>query len=165
MAADQAQTQRKRGRPSKKGNLDLKKVEKLARMGWTDAQMADFFDVDERTWHRWKAADEEFRQALKEWKDEADARVERSLYERATGYSHPDVHISNYQGHITITPVIKRYPPDTTAAIFWLKNRKPAEWRDKQEQQHEANDTLAQLLREISRQGSAAPIATQSKIR
>ena len=71
----------------------------------------------------------------------------------------------NFPRAIVLGARARGYPPDTTAAIFWLKNRKPAEWRDKQEQQHEANDTLAQLLREISRQGSAAPIATQSKIR
>ncbi len=46
------------------------------------------------------------------------------------GYSHPAVHVSNYQGDITLTPITKHYPPDTVAAIFWLKNRQPAKWRD-----------------------------------
>lgn len=125
-----------RGRPSKKSKLDLKQVERLARKGWTDEEMAAFFEVDTRTWLRWKAADEEFCQALKEWKDEADSRVERSLYERANGYSHPDVHISNYQGDVTITPIIKHHAPDTTACIFWLKNRDPKNWRDKVDVNH-----------------------------
>ena len=127
------------GRPSKKQHLDLTQVEKVARKGWTDEEMADFFGVDRRTWYRWKADDEEFCHALKQWKDEADERVERSLYERAMGYSHPDVHVSNFQGEITLTPLTKHYPPDTTAAIFWLKNRRPEQWRDKQEHAHTGN--------------------------
>lgn len=148
------------GRPSKKPGIDMAMVGKLARMGWTDAQMADFFGVAEATWYRWKAEDDQFSEALKDWKVEADARVERTLYERALGYSHPDVHISNYQGEITVTPITKHYPPDTTAAIFWLKNRRPAEWRDKQEVQHDATDAFAKAIAEISRQGSAVPVAT-----
>ena len=126
-------TQRKPGRPSKKATLDLKQVEQLARKGWTDAEMARFFEVDRATWYRWKAQDDKFCDALKEWKRQADARVERSLYERAIGYEHPDVHISNYQGAVTLTPIQKFYAPDTTAAIFWLKNRDPENWRDKQD--------------------------------
>lgn len=55
------------------------------------------------------------------------------MFERATYYSHPDTHISNFQGDITVTPLTKHYPPDTTACIFWLKNRKPKDWRDKVE--------------------------------
>lgn len=124
------------GRPSKYDTLDMEKVEALARRGWTDQEMADFFNVDRATWYRWKADKQEFCDALKAWKDEADHRVERSLYERALGFSHPDVHISNYQGEITKTDIIKHYPPDTTAAIFWLKNRKPEDWRDKQQHEH-----------------------------
>lgn len=123
----------KGGRPSKKAQVDLRAVAKLARRGWTDIEMADFFGVGITTWKRWKGEDEKFRTALKDWKREADERVERSLYERACGYSHPDVHVSNYQGDVTLTPIDKHYPPDTTAGIFWLKNRDPARWRDKQE--------------------------------
>lgn len=127
------------GRPSKKSKLNLKQVEGLARKGWTDREMAAHFEVDERTWLRWKAEDEKFCQALKVWKDEADSRVERSLYERATGYSHPDVHASSYQGSVTLTPIVKHYPPDTTAMIFWLKNRQPAQWRDKVDHEHSSD--------------------------
>ena len=95
--------------------------------------MADFFDVTEQTWNNWKKQHEAFFESLKDWKAEADHKVERGLYERATGYEHPDVHISNYQGEITITDIVKHYPPDTTACIFWLKNRAPNEWRDRKE--------------------------------
>lgn len=124
---------RKKGRPSKFDTLDLKQVEKVARRGWTDADMADFFGVTERTWNNWKVAHDTFFQSLKEWRAEADERVERSLYERATGYSHPEDKIFNDGGEPLVVPTRKHYPPDTTAAIFWLKNRQPEKWRDKTE--------------------------------
>lgn len=121
------------GRPSKRAGLDLTQVERLARKGWTDEEMAAFFEVDRATWYRWKAKDQRFCDALKDWKQEADSRVERSLYERAIGYEHPDMHVSSYQGQVSLTPIQKKYAPDTAAAIFWLKNRDPENWRDKQE--------------------------------
>lgn len=121
------------GRPSKFTGLNLVQVKKVAARGWTDREMADFFKVAVSTWNNWKVDHPDFLESLKAWKAEADQRVERSLYERATGYSHPDTHISNYQGAIIVTHIIKHYPPDTTAAIFWLKNRDPENWRDKTE--------------------------------
>lgn len=108
-------------------------AEKMSHMGATDADLAQAFGVCVATIRTWKSVHEEFSSALKLGKAAADARVERSLYEKACGYSHPDTHFSAYDGHVTETPTVKHYAPDTTAAIFWLKNRKPAEWRDKQE--------------------------------
>lgn len=145
----------KRGRPSKKDGLDLKQVEKLARRGWTDLEMARFFEVDQATWYRWKAADEAFCEALKEWKAEADAQIERSLYERAKGYSHPEDKIFVDKGEPVIVPTTKHYPPDTTAMIFWLKNRQPERWRDKQELDHSGN-LAVQIVRFSDGDGKAA---------
>lgn len=136
------------GRPSELTTIKMNQVEMLAKAGWTDAQMSKFFGVTEKTWNNWKKASPEFFQSLKAWKAEADHLVERSLFERATGYSHDDVHVSSHQGEVTLTPIRKHYPPDTTAAIFWLKNRKPAEWRDKKAVD-DSSDTLKSLLRQI----------------
>lgn len=138
------------GRPSKYDSIDLKQVEKLARMGWTDMQMAEFFEVDVRTWHRWKGEHEKFCHSLKDWKDEADKVVERSLYERAIGYSAPEDKIFNVDGEALIVPTIKNYPPDTTAAIFWLKNRQKEQWRDKQEIDHRSGDGTMSPTRKAS---------------
>lgn len=104
---------------------------KLCRLGATDIEIADFFAVDVRTLYRWKSDYEEFCQALKEAKAEADTRVQESLYHRATGYSHDAVKIFNGQDGVVTVPFREHYPPDTTAAIFWLKNRQPDRWRDK----------------------------------
>ena len=104
--------------------------------GATDVELADFFGVSVRTLYRWKNNFPEFCQALKASKAPADERVERSLFERAVGYERDEVDIRVVGGEIVQTPVRRFYPPDTTAAIFWLKNRRPAEWRDKIDHDH-----------------------------
>ncbi|WP_420465605.1 helix-turn-helix domain-containing protein [Panacagrimonas sp.] len=125
-----------RGRPSKFKDEMVDQARKLANKAFTDAEVAEFFNIPRTTLYRWMNDHPELRDALKLGKVAADERVERSLYERATGYSHPDVHVSNYQGAVTLTPINKVYPPDTTAMIFWLKNRRPEEWRDKVDHEH-----------------------------
>lgn len=123
------------GRPSKYKREFVKQAAKLCEIGATDEDLADFFDVSIRTIANWKAAYPEFLQALKAGKDQADDRVERSLYQRAVGYSYDALHFSSFQGAVTATPYREHCPPDTTAQIFWLKNRRPDQWRDKQIQE------------------------------
>lgn len=121
------------GRPSKFKKEFVKQAEKLCTLGATDEDLADFFTVSIRTISHWKAGHPEFLQALKAGKDQADDRVERSLYQRAVGYSYDAVHFSSFQGEVTETPYREHCPPDVTAQIFWLKNRKADEWRDKRD--------------------------------
>ena len=124
----------KKGRPSKYDEIDLEKVRKLAEMGWSDLQMSDFFGIHVATWYRWKLEHEDFCDALKNWKEHADERVERTLYERALGYSHTEDKIfKDSEDNPLIVPTVKHYPPDPTSMIFWLKNRQPDKWRDKRE--------------------------------
>lgn len=126
---------KKRGQPSKFEKVkDI--VIRLAKYGLTDKQMAEVIGVTEQTVNNWKKANPSFFESLKSEKEIADAKVERSLFERATGYSHAEDKIFNDNGQALVVPTIKHYPPDTTAAIFWLKNRKPAEWRDRQDIEH-----------------------------
>lgn len=104
--------------------------------GATDQELADEFGVSVRSIYRWKNEHPEFCHALKLGKELPDTRVERSLYERALGYERDEVDIRVVNGEIVQTPIRKFYPPDTTAAIFWLKNRKPEEWRDRTVTEH-----------------------------
>lgn len=120
-------------RPSKFNPAFCEQATKLCRLGATDPALADFFEVSESTLSKWKVDYPQFSEALKAGKALADAEVGERLFQRATGYSHPDVHISNYQGEVTKTEIVKHYPPDTTACIFWLKNRRPDVWRDRME--------------------------------
>jgi len=130
------------GRPSKFKPEFVEQAEKLCRLGATDIEIADFFGIDVRTLHRWKGTHPEFCHSLKTGKEEADERVERSLYVRANGYEHDEVDIRVLNGEIVQTPIRKFYPPDTTAAIFWLKNRRPEQWRDKVETAVTGNMTI-----------------------
>ena len=118
-------------RPSKYREEFPKQAYKLCLIGATDAQLANFFEVNPDTIYEWKKVHEEFSESLKRGKSVADGVIAESLFKRAKGYSHKAVHISNYQGEITQTDIIKEYPPDTTACIFWLKNRQSEMWRDK----------------------------------
>jgi len=118
-------------RPSKFKPEFVEQARKLANLGATDREIADFLEVDERTINRWKSDYPEFCQSLKVGKEAADDRVEQALYRRALGYSHDAIKIAvNAQGEVTQVPFVEHHAPDTTAAIFWLKNRKPGEWRD-----------------------------------
>lgn len=118
------------GRPSKFRQEFVAQAEKLCRLGATDEEVAEFFEVDVRTVYRWKAENPAFCQSLKVGKNEADDRVERSLYARALGYKHEAVKMFQAGGAIISERYTEHYPPDTTAAIFWLKNRRPDSWRD-----------------------------------
>ena len=117
-------------RPTKFKEEFIAQAEKLCKLGATDVEVADFFEIEVRTLYRWKAENEAFCQALKVAKEVADDRVERSLFARANGYEHDEVDIRVIDSKVVQTPIRKYYPPDTTAAIFWLKNRKSKEWRE-----------------------------------
>lgn len=121
------------GRPTEYQESYNEQVEKLCKLGATDAEIGDFFGVTEQTINNWKTAHPDFFESIKKGKIIADSNVAQSLYHRATGYSHEDVDLKMYEGQIIETKLIKHYPPDSTAAIFWLKNRRSKEWRDKQE--------------------------------
>lgn len=131
------------GRPSSYKKEYVAQAAKLAALGATDADMANFFEVAISTFSLWKVKHEEFSEALKGAKEVADVRVETALYNRAMGYSHEDMDIRVVDGAVVMTPTIKHYPPDTTAAIFWLKNRKPDEWRDKRDIEHSGQIDLS----------------------
>jgi hypothetical protein len=126
---------RRPGRPSKYDSGYIASfpvlAHELALLGLKDEEMCRVFGVSIQTFHNWKEAHSEFVEALKTGKDPADGKVVASLFHRATGYSHEDVDIRVIDGEIVQTPLIKHYPPDSTAMIFWLKNRQRALWRDK----------------------------------
>lgn len=119
---------------------------KLCKLGATDNQLADFFEVNESTINLWKIKHPVFSKSLKLGKEQPNENVVRSLYNRAMGYSHADNDIRVVNGEIVITPIIKHYPPDSTAIIFFLKNRIPEEWRDKPNAETGDTDMAEALL-------------------
>lgn len=124
------------GRPTDYKPEYAEQAKKLCEIGATDIELADFFDVDVRTIYRWKHNHDDFCQAVCVGKDALDARVERSLYQRAVGYTFESEKVFNYQGEVVRAPTREHVPPDSSAALNWLKNRQPDKWRDKQEVEH-----------------------------
>jgi hypothetical protein len=149
------------GRPPKyDAKVTAEQAYKLCLLGATDDDMADFFEVDQRTINRWKNDHPEFCQALKDGKRAADAKVASALFHRAIGYSHPEDKIFNDQGAAMVVPTTKHYPPDTTAGIFWLKNRDKERWRDSKDIEHgtKEGDPIRDLIETISgKVGSLRP--------
>jgi len=134
----------KAGRPTKYKSEYDDQAYKYCLLGATNERLGELFEVDSSTINDWIAKYETFSAAVKRGRVIADAEVAQSLFHRAKGYSHPDVHISNFQGEITKTETVKHYPPDTAAGFIWLKNR--AKWRDKQEVEHSGKLSLEQLV-------------------
>ena len=129
---------KKVGRPTSYNDEYAEQARKLCLLGATDKEMADFFGVSVTTVDNWKKNIPEFVGALKEGKVQADVDVANSLYQRATGYEWTEqqaikVKVGQYEEKVELVEVRKATPPDTTAGIFWLKNRRKADWRDKQE--------------------------------
>lgn len=121
------------GRPTKYDESLNEQVEKLAKLGATDTELSDFLNIAESTLNLWKIEYPEFSESIKKGKIIADSNVADRLYQRAMGFEHDSEEIKVSDGEVIRVPVRKIYPPDSTAAIFWLKNRRGKEWRDKQE--------------------------------
>lgn len=121
------------GRKSQYQDKFAAMARKACEAGFTDVELGDLLGVTERTINVWKLEHLEFASALKLGKAVVDDRVEKSLFARATGYEHDEIDIRVIEGEIVQTQIRKRYPPDPTSMIFWLKNRRKDEWRDKVE--------------------------------
>lgn len=127
---------KKGGRPTLFKDEYVDMAERLCLLGLTDVELAKAFDVHVDTIYEWKNVHPKFSEALKAGKEMADAEVAKKLFKRATGYSHDAVKIvaDARTGAEHIVPYTEHYPPDTTACIFWLKNRQRDKWRDRVDQ-------------------------------
>lgn len=126
------------GAPSKYKEEYADQGYKLCLLGFTDTQMAEFWEVCEATINNWKIEHPEFLESIKKGKAIADADVAVSLHSRAMGYSHPeDKILSNptNPNEPIIVPTTKHYPPDTTACAIWLNNRQRGYWSQKPHEQ------------------------------
>ena len=140
---------KKRGRKSEYRIEYADQALKLCLLGATDKELSEFFSVSEQTLIKWKKDYPEFLESLKKGKNIADANVASRLYNRAIGYNCKATKFATSNGKITDSKeFIEHYPPDTTAAIFWLKNRQPEKWRDKKEV--DANVNLGDELESLT---------------
>lgn len=104
-------------------------VEGWARDGLTDEQIAKNLGIAYSTFREYKNKYSALSAALKKGKEVVDYEVENALLKRALGYEYDEI---TYENGEEVKRVTKQVAPDTTAQIFWLKNRKPDKWRDKQ---------------------------------
>lgn len=112
----------------------------LAVKGLTNPEIAKAMGIATSTFNKWRTEHEELEDAVQTGKGIADAKVERSLFQRATGYTYEErkvvTEIDPRTGETKparIEKTTKVVPPDTTAQIFWLKNRRPKDWRDRRD--------------------------------
>lgn len=113
------------------------RLEAWARDGLTDEQLAAKLGITATTLYDWKSKYPVISEALKRGKEVVDVEVENALLKRAMGYEYTETRTETTEDGMTRTVVTqKAMPPDTTAQIFWLKNRRPAVWRDKQQVEH-----------------------------
>ena len=123
-------------------------LEGWARGGLTDEQIAKNMGIAPSTLYEWKKKSKEFSESLKKGKEVIDFEVENALLKRALGYEYEE---ETYENGILTKKVKKQVPPDTTAQIFWLKNRKPNNWKDRVEtdEDREAVANASQVIAKI----------------
>lgn len=110
----------------------LLKIQGWARDGLIDKQIAHNMGVSWTTLKSWKNKFPELAEALQKSKEVVDREVENALFKRALGYWVTETKTTTYaDGTEKVEEIRKHIAPDTTAQIFWLKNRKPDQWREK----------------------------------
>lgn len=115
----------------------ITRLEAWARDGLTDEQLAAKIGITATTLYDWKKKYPVISEALKRGKEVVDVEVENALLKRAMGYEYTETRTeTSDDGTVKTIVMQKTMPPDTTAQIFWLKNRRPAVWRDKQQVEH-----------------------------
>lgn len=121
-------------------------IEGWARNGLTIEQIAKNLGISKVTFYKYISEHTELSERLKKGKEVVDIEVENALLKRALGYKVDEITkelITDEETGISelkVTKIVtKEVAPDTTAQIFWLKNRKPEEWRDKKDVKHEGN--------------------------
>lgn len=139
-----------KGRPTKyNSKFHPKLIALLAAQGLTDEQMAKELEITTATLYTWYNKHKDFLEAKKRGKEHPDDLVEAAVFKKATGYRYTEESTSR-DGIVSLE---KQAHADTTAAIFWLKNRRPEKWRDKQEIAHTINKEAIDELKDIYEEG------------
>lgn len=168
------------GRPEKFAIINQEQLRQLIVSGWDDAQVSRFFGITEQTFNNYKIKYPKFFDALKDWKKEADLKVEKALFQRAIGYEYDEVTYEKSntgglgivlsKGEVQAVKheptsktkiVVKQVAPDVTAQIFWLKNRQKEQWRDVQDH-HYSGEVVLKTMGSLADQYRKNPLNQQS---
>ena len=128
------------GRPSKYEARFTGLAYQFALLGASQAKLAEALDVSLFTVEEWLRTKPKFSREWRRGKDQADAAVTKSLFQRAIGYSHPAVKIFIHEGEVIKVPYVERYAPETAAATFILTNRQRELWKTRQSTEHTGAD-------------------------
>ena len=133
----------------------LIKIEGMARDGLVNEQIAHNMGIHASTLYEWQNKFNEIKEALKKGKEVIDRQVENALLKRALGYEYEEKKVvqekdKNGKDRIRIEKTTKMISPDVTAQIFWLKNRKPVDWRDRYETKNEIVDSIDVNIKTVS---------------
>ena len=147
----------------------LLRIQGWARDGLTEAQICHNIGIGRTTLHRWKKACPALQEHLKKGREVVDILVENALLKSALGYTYDEVKTETFpDGTQKVTHTIKEVLPNSTAQIFWLKNRKPKEWRDRREtavqvQEQDVQETAKRIQGFLDGMDSKAKDAGEAK--
>jgi hypothetical protein len=121
------------GRPTLYKPEHAERARELCARGATGHDLAGRFGVARSTIGQWIACHPEFAEAVQQGRDVADATAVESLFTRVTGYNHQAEKVVFHRGEPRTATYTAHVPPETRACMFWLRNRRPEDWRAKAE--------------------------------
>lgn len=137
------------GRPPKYKPEYAKIAKAMIKRGALISELASLFGVANSTIHLWQQTYPEFMEAFIEINESYDARIERCLAERALGYTFDAVKYFHFQGNVVAQPYREHVPPDITAIKLWLGQRKPEQWRVRDEVEVNANEAFVEIWKRL----------------
>lgn len=149
----------KMGRPTKFDPSSLENVTRMCLLGYTDQQLAKYFDVSVDTIELWKKNRHDFLTAVQEGRENADSHVVKCLLKRALGYEFEEVRTNDLTQEVVTTT--KHIAPDVRAAMWWLQNRQPDKWRNTSYVEHSVDEKLSSLM---MRAGDRPLLPTQGDV-
>ena len=147
----------------------LLRIQGWARDGLTEEQICHNIGISRSTFHRWRKLCPAISEHLKKGREVVDILVENALLKSALGYTYDEVKTETFSdGSQKVTHTIKEVLPNSTAQIFWLKNRKPKEWRDRREtavqvQEQDVQETAKRIQGFLDGMDSKAKDAGEAK--
>jgi len=122
----------------------LQVVEEMLKYGHTEVFVRNTLGISKDCWKEWKRKDPKFKALLHNWRDYADAQVERALFERATGGHTKRKTVTDEKGGVTETE--EELGPDAGACAKWLGSRQPHKWSQKVGVEHSGSCDLRGLI-------------------
>lgn len=133
------------GRPTKYKVEYAAVAAALCKRGATDFELAEEFGVSTSTIWRWSVQHDDFWSAIHTAKGAWDDRIERSVAQRAAGYTYHSEKVFMFQGEVVRASIVEHVPADMGAAKMWLTNRRPDKWREISKVEHGAPGDFDQM--------------------